>query len=314
LIENLFCSGTYTKILEAVSKPVLAGAELLLQTKAERIVYRSDGGSVQVTVQGGKTLVFDELVVTAPLGWLKQNTNAFSPPLPDRLTRAIGDLGYGCLEKVFSHTNGGLNLQSNSLIKTIQAYISFPRAFWLSADAKDEQVKGFVQWVAPDYATTVNPDKWNQEVVEMGGLSAEHAHPTLLFYMYGDQSRFVVSKLASMSSEEARSDFIANFFHPYYSRLPHYSETDPNCKPMGCIATEWLSDELAGFGSYTNFPVGLKEGDEDVKTIRQGIPKKGLWFAGEHTAPFIALGTTTGAYWSGEGVAKRIVEAHGRQS
>lgn len=31
-----------------------------------------------------------------------------------------------------------------------------------------------------------------------------------------------------------------------------------------------------------------------------------MWLAGEHTAPFIALGTTTGAYWSGEGVARRI--------
>lgn len=29
--------------------------------------------------------------------------------------------------------------------------------------------------------------------------------------------------------------------------------------------------------------------------------------AGEHTAPFVALGTVTGAYWSGEGVARRIV-------
>ena len=37
----------------------------------------------------------------------------------------------------------------------------------------------------------------------------------------------------------------------------------------------------------------------------------GLWFAGEHTAPFVALGTVTGAYWSGEAVAGRIVEAYG---
>ncbi len=35
--------------------------------------------------------------------------------------------------------------------------------------------------------------------------------------------------------------------------------------------------------------------------------ERGIWFAGEHTAPFIALGTTTGAYWSGEGIARRIV-------
>lgn len=77
------------------------------------------------------------------------------------------------------------------------------------------------------------------------------------------------------------------------------------------MGTTWVNDELAGNGSYTNFQVGLKEGDEDVKVLREGLHERGLWFAGEHTAPFIALGTTTGAYWSGEGVGRRIAEAYG---
>ena len=144
----------------------------------------------------------------------------------------------------------------------------------------------------------------------MAGLSPEHSHPTLLFYMYGDQSRFLVNKLASLPNQEAKDEYMASFFHPYYSRLPNYSEADDGCKPLGGLATEWLNDELAGFGSYTNFPVGLQEGDEDVKTMRQGLPESGLWFAGEHTAPFVALGTSTGAYWSGEAVAKRIAEMY----
>jgi len=37
-----------------------------------------------------------------------------------------------------------------------------------------------------------------------------------------------------------------------------------------------------------------------------GLTSNGLWLAGEHTAPFIALGTTTGAWWSGQAVARRI--------
>lgn len=36
--------------------------------------------------------------------------------------------------------------------------------------------------------------------------------------------------------------------------------------------------------------------------------ERGVWFAGEHTAPFVGLGTTSGAYWSGEAVAGRICE------
>lgn len=45
--------------------------------------------------------------------------------------------------------------------------------------------------------------------------------------------------------------------------------------------------------------------------MREGLTGRSLWFAGEHTAPFVALGTATGAYWSGEAVGKRIAEAYG---
>lgn len=72
-----------------------------------------------------------------------------------------------------------------------------------------------------------------------------------------------------------------------------------------------MNDDLAGNGSYSNFQIGLQEGDEDIEVMREGLPERSLWFAGEHTAPFVALGTTTGAYWSGEGVAMRIAEAYG---
>ena len=41
------------------------------------------------------------------------------------------------------------------------------------------------------------------------------------------------------------------------------------------------------------------------------MPERGVWLAGEHTAPFVALGTVTGAWWSGEGVGRRIVAAYG---
>ncbi len=81
---------------------------------------------------------------------------------------------------------------------------------------------------------------------------------------------------------------------------------------MKVLATEWSTDEFSGYGSYTNFQVGLEEGDKDVEVIRagDGMHNRRVWFAGEHTAPFVALGTVTGAYWSGEKVAERIAGAY----
>ncbi|POR37256.1 Putative polyamine oxidase 4 [Tolypocladium paradoxum] len=290
--ENLFCAGTYRQILDAIAKPVLAEADVKFNSKARRILHRREtGDEVRVELEGGQVLSFDEVVVTAPLGWLKQNLAAFEPPLPERLTLAIQSIGYGCLEKV---------------------YISFPRAFWLS-EAGDRKVHGFVQWLSPDYAPDSNPDRWNQEVVELASLTPETSHPTLLFYVFGEQSQHLTARVAELDDQAKRDQFLFDFFRPYYSRLPQYSEASDDCRPTGCLATAWLRDELAGFGSYSNFQVGLEEGDADVETMRAGLPAKGLWFAGEHTAPFVALGTATGAYWSGESVGRRIAEAYGSE-
>ncbi|KAJ4157451.1 hypothetical protein NW754_009094 [Fusarium falciforme] len=289
--ENLFCAGTYKKVLDAVAKPAIEGAEIKFKTKVERISYRTDpGDKAKVQVNGGQTLEFDEVVVTAPLGWLKRNLAAFEPALPARLTKAIGAIGYGCLEKV---------------------YITFPKAFWLAREGDDRKAQGFVQWLSPNYVTESNPKRWNQEVVELASLTPETSHPTLLFYTYGEQSQYLTGQLAKLSDPRKKDEFLLTFFKPYYSRLPHFSETDPDCKPTGFMATDWLHDELAGFGSYSNFQVGLEEGDTDIRTMREGLPDHGLWLAGEHTAPFVGLGTATGAYWSGESVGRRIAEAYG---
>ncbi len=48
----------------------------------------------------GQSFEFDEVVVTAPLGWLQKNKQAFEPELPDRFCEALDAVGYGNLEKV----------------------------------------------------------------------------------------------------------------------------------------------------------------------------------------------------------------------
>ncbi|KAL2118592.1 hypothetical protein VTJ04DRAFT_8252 [Mycothermus thermophilus] len=292
--ENLFCAGTYNKVLEKVAQPAIDGADIHYQTRVAGIHGKSIGrtGTVKVTTTDGRVFEFDELVVTCPLGWLKQNPQAFSPPLPDRLSKAIQNIGYGNLEKV---------------------YLSFPTAFWLNPSSSDggRTVQGFCQWLAPKYAPETNPSRWLAEIVELGSLGgAENGgSPTLLFYMYGEQSRHVTSTLRSLTSQKDRDAFIFSHFRPYYSRLPSYDPHDPACQPTGFLATDWSGDDLAGNGSYVNFQVGLRDGDRDIEAMRHGAPSEGIWLAGEHTAPFVALGTVTGAYWSGEHVARRIGQA-----
>jgi hypothetical protein len=194
-------------------------------------------------------------------------------------------------------------------------YITFPRAFWSddSTKSEDQTSAGFTQWLSPLYAPDTNPQRWHQETVDLSTLPESCSHPTLLFYVFGDQSISLTAELAALPSEAERTVHLTKFFKSYYSLLPHYIEDSKDCTPVSCLATSWMTDELAGHGSYSTFRTGLQEGDKDVEIMREGLTGRGLWFAGEHTAPFVALGTVTGAYWSGEAVAKRIAKAYGRK-
>ncbi|KAH6840690.1 hypothetical protein B0I37DRAFT_220980 [Chaetomium sp. MPI-CAGE-AT-0009] len=291
--ENLFCAGTYNKVLERVAQPAIEGADIRYHTRISQIYGKStaQNNMARVKTDDDQILEFDEVVITCPLGWLKKNLQAFSPPLPDRLCQGIQNIGYGSLEKV---------------------YISFGTAFWLSPSPGESRiVQGFCQWLAPNYAQDSNPNRCLNEIVELGSLGTA-AHPTLLFYLYGEQSQHLTSSLRSLPSRKEQDSFIYDYFKPYYSRLPSYDESNPDCQPTACFATDWLGDDLAGNGSYSNFQTGLLEGDKDIIAMRNGVPKEGIWLAGEHTAPFVALGTVTGAYWSGEHVARRITQGYWR--
>lgn len=150
--------------------------------------------------------------------------------------------------------------------------------------------------------------------MNLAALRQDCAQPTILFYIQGPQSKYIGELVASTKSDQERDEKLKAFFEPYYSLLPNFDEKDPNCTPKSFLATAWAIDKFAGYGSYANFQVGLEKGDEDIETMRHGMPDRHVWLTGEHTAPFIALGTSTGAYWSGEAVGERIVKAYGMKS
>lgn len=213
--------------MEKIVAPVVdGGADIKLQTRVTEIFGKSHTGSntVKIKTADNQIYEFDELILTTPLGWLKQNLNAFHPPLPPRLTTAIQSIGYGCLEKV---------------------YISFPKAFWLepgssssNTNINDRVVKGFCQWLSPSYASSTNPNRWTNEIVELGSIDPSVAHPTLLFYIYGAESEYVTSKVRSLSSGTDKNDsreaetFLYEFFRPYYSLLPSYSSSSPRLSTL----------------------------------------------------------------------------------
>jgi hypothetical protein len=102
--ENLFVAGTYHKILDRIAEPALRGADVRFGHKVKKIVSNGtkEEPRVEVELDGKETLAVDEVVMTAPLGWLKRNHDAFVPELPGRLKQAINSIGYGNLDKVIT--------------------------------------------------------------------------------------------------------------------------------------------------------------------------------------------------------------------
>lgn len=97
--ENLFVAGTYDKILERIAAPALKKAEIKFGHKVTRIssTARDETPKITVDLVDREPMSFDEVVMTAPLGWLKGNQDAFVPSLPSRLVQAIKSISYGHL-------------------------------------------------------------------------------------------------------------------------------------------------------------------------------------------------------------------------
>ncbi len=324
--ENAFVAGTYQKILAYVAATALADADIRLNEEVVFFNARHDPQSTlppmtTIRTRSGTQQTYDEVVLTAPLGWLKRHKYDAFPsdcPLPSRLLQAIDNISYSRLEKV---------------------YITFPMAFWQqdtvsaashsedspnsrlssssasSAKSSTSTYPSFTHFSTPNYAPHPPDIAWNQTLVNLAALPDTNSHPTLLFYLYGPCATHLVNLLkdipVSTSPSSPYHQTLRTFFEPYYSRLPNYDILSPSCTPSAFLATNWQLDPFAGNGAYTNIQVGLENGDRDIEVMREGVGEdRRLWLAGEHTAPFIALGTTTGGYWSGEGVARRIVKLY----
>ena len=285
-------------MLNSIYSECRSSAEIHLNSKVIAIESQSTSADEQrqilVRTEDGREKYFDEVILTTPLGWLKRHLSALTPELPLTVTNAINHVGYGRLEKV---------------------YITFPRAFWQASSQKTG--KPFIfQFLAPTYASDHNPERWTIECISLAALPPPCNHASLLFYLNGPCSENVTSLVrGTKAGSKEYCEKLESFFSPYYSLLSNF---DPGtCKPLSFCSTDWQNDELAGNGSYSTFQVsdydreGLVELDKDLEVLRIGCPERNLWFAGEHTAPTLALGTTTGAYWSGDAVAQRISRVYG---
>jgi hypothetical protein len=316
----LFVSNSYEAIKECIARPAISKGVIHYSCPVKEITTLQEKNKVLVTHYTSSQLEtneFDAVILTVPLGCLKRSEPVIEPHIPPRLEEAIHNISYGRLEK---------------------ALVQFPAAFWeesikLTNGDKTSSMNGankeigrslitpFTHFMRPSYSINNNPNSHNIECMALSTLEDGPKHPTLLFYVYGPLSTEMTTMLAGQEpDQESYQTLLREFLSPYYSKLPNYDANRHECSPKALLATSWQRSQYAGYGSYSNFQIpdsvlsngsstsnGFPELDKDIEVMREGLPDRGLWLAGEHTAPFVALGTVTGAYWSGESVAKRVL-------
>lgn len=285
----MFLASTYQTILDHLLLPVSTGATIRLRCEVTRI-SNSQHGVVEIEAADGFQQSFDDVIVTLPLGWLKRNADAFEPRLSSTISTAIQSIGYGNLDRVF---------------------IKFPRAFWDTAKTPSFPVESL--YLPPNYATESNPAKWRVEIISFSGLPGHFSQPVLMFFVYGQWGRHITGLVRGMKQDsEEYYRILDNNFRPYYSKLPNYDPVNTNCRPSQYMSTDWQGDKFAGYGSFANLPVGSGDCAQHFETLREGMgDDRGIWFAGEHTSPVGGVGTVHGAYWSGEEVARKVVNRCG---
>lgn len=101
--EEVFIETNYKAILAEIAKVALEKADILLNTKVigvKATERESPDSKVHLTTESGDVFIFDEVIMTTPLGWLKRNNGLFNPPLPPRMLEGIDAISVGHLEKV----------------------------------------------------------------------------------------------------------------------------------------------------------------------------------------------------------------------
>ena len=92
---------TFTNGYDEIFRVLEGGYETLLSTRVTRIAWSDDG--VEVGIAEGEPRRFDAVIVTLPLGVLKQDRVAFEPGLSHERRQAISRMGMGTLDKLYLH-------------------------------------------------------------------------------------------------------------------------------------------------------------------------------------------------------------------
>ncbi|NWS68533.1 PAOX oxidase, partial [Crotophaga sulcirostris] len=293
-LPGLDCTfpGGYSSLTDRMLSDLPEGTVLL--NKAVRTIwwqgsFHKDGDEardfpVQVECEDGDTFLADHVIITVPLGFLKEHHQEFfQPPLPEQKAEAIRRLGFGTNNKIF---------------------LEFEQPFW---EPQQEYIK--VVWEdesALEEPSTDLEANWFKKLIGFVVLKPPEQHGHVLCgFIAGKESEY----METLSDTEV------------LSTMTHILRTltgNPHLPaPRSMLRSKWHSTPYT-WGSYTYVAVGSSGADIDL--LAQPMPQDPkdprplqLLFAGEATHRTF-YSTTHGALLSGWREAERLNEFFGAPS
>ncbi|OXB75324.1 UNVERIFIED_CONTAM: hypothetical protein H355_008630 [Colinus virginianus] len=287
-LPGLDCTfpGGYSSLPERILETLPKGTVLLnkpVRTIRWQGSFREEGDvdrdfPVQVECEDGDSFLTDHVIVTVPLGFLKErHQDFFQPPLPKQKAEAIRRLGFGTNNKIF---------------------LEFEKPFW---DPKQQLLE--VVWEDESPLTEPSTDleaTWFKKLIGFVVLQPpEQLGHVLCGFIAGKESEY----METLSDGEV------------LSTMTHVLRTltgNPHLPtPRSMLRSRWHSAPYIR-GSYSYVAVGSS--GEDIDTLAQPLPEDTsdprplqVLFAGEATHRSF-YSTTHGALLSGWREAERLNE------
>ena len=263
---------------DTIVNGVAVGTDIRLNHQVTNIAWDNTG--VTVTTAANGCFTARRLIITVPLGILKQSVNSGNPitfanALPPEKIAAINGLGMGTLNKV---------------------YLKFPNAFWEGQFADDVGGIDFIDRIA----------KVKGEWADWFNVDNSTGQPILCALNAGEFGE----RMELSADNVLVSDAMAVLRRMFGRR----GNVVPD--PTDFVITRWKADPYS-MGSYAHVLPGAIAGArncdtleaEVYETIAEPVDNR-LFFAGEHTHEKYSQ-SVHGAYLSGERAGGEVVDFFG---
>ncbi|XP_076449476.1 spermine oxidase-like [Babylonia areolata] len=239
---------------------------------------------VRVVCHDGREFCADHVIVTCSMGCLKREEAMFQPPLPDEVRRAVRQMGFGVVAKVF--------LLWDRLDQVLEPGVEGVQFLWLDS-------RHPVPRADTTARKTQNGGNWYDFL--QGFERVESHKGALLTWLAGEEAE-IMESLPEQEVKDVLHELMARFLgNP---QLP---------RPRHVVRSMWHANSYVR-GSYSYIPAHMDPQSHDLLSVPlPSAQNPVLQLCGEATSRRF-YSTVHGAIDSGIRAARAIVRHHSQQS